>query len=354
MTDNFRRRCESALTHPVTLTALAVLLINDLVLKALWPHPWTTGKLSDLAWMVFAPPLLAYLLSFAVRRNEWAQRIAFGGSYVGLPLLYGAFNSFAPLHEWILGMFSLVSGGVAGSPLDPYDSAVIPVSMAIALWTWRRDPAAPGGLRSRLGVIAGSVAAFATVATSQTAPDHGIVNVWVSDVGTFAESSSTFHQSRSYSPSQTYLSRDGGNSWTTWDGLDNREGSLNQIRKEVETPRGTYLISGADIVLAIGDEYAEPVYSAKLLRISSNRWFQEREVQHLGHAVISSGPQAIAYDKKSGNIVLAMGIQGVVVGTPTGEWFPLPVGIYSPTEFSPAPRHSFRTIISGSPYLHFL
>ena len=67
--DTFRRRCESTLTHPATLAALVVLLVNDLVLKALWPHPWTTGKLSDLAWMVFAPPLLAYLLSFAARDN---------------------------------------------------------------------------------------------------------------------------------------------------------------------------------------------------------------------------------------------------------------------------------------------
>ena len=68
MPDTFRRRCESAMP-PATLAALAVLLVNDVGLKALWPHPWTTGKLSDLAWMVFAPPLLAYLLSFAAREN---------------------------------------------------------------------------------------------------------------------------------------------------------------------------------------------------------------------------------------------------------------------------------------------
>ena len=34
---NFRQRCASALMHPVTLGSLGVLLVNDLLLKALWP-----------------------------------------------------------------------------------------------------------------------------------------------------------------------------------------------------------------------------------------------------------------------------------------------------------------------------
>ena len=108
--DSFRRRCKSALTHPVTMVALAVLLVNDLVLKALWPHPWTTGKLSDLAWIVFAPSLLVYVLSFAVRGDVRAQRAAFIAAFVGLPLLYATFNTFASLHDLILRGFSLVTG----------------------------------------------------------------------------------------------------------------------------------------------------------------------------------------------------------------------------------------------------
>ena len=74
--DTFRRRCAWALVHPVTGTALAVLLLNDLVFKSIWPGSWTTGKLSDLAWVVFASPLLAFLLSFLVGRSTSGQRAA--------------------------------------------------------------------------------------------------------------------------------------------------------------------------------------------------------------------------------------------------------------------------------------
>ena len=48
------------LTHPVTIALLVVLLVNDHVLKSAWPGP-VTGKLSDVAGLVLAPPLLATL-----------------------------------------------------------------------------------------------------------------------------------------------------------------------------------------------------------------------------------------------------------------------------------------------------
>ena len=126
----FRQRCASALTHPLTVGALGVLLLNDLVLKALWSNPWTTGKLSDLAWVVFASPLLAWLLSLVARENRRGQRAAWIAAYIGLPLLYAAFNTFPAVHDVVLSGFSLVSGGTAGSPLDPTDSLVILVGLA--------------------------------------------------------------------------------------------------------------------------------------------------------------------------------------------------------------------------------
>jgi hypothetical protein len=44
--------------HPITLVAIALLVINDWVLKPRW-HNAVTGKLSDLAGLVFAPVVLS-------------------------------------------------------------------------------------------------------------------------------------------------------------------------------------------------------------------------------------------------------------------------------------------------------
>lgn len=46
------------LLHPVSLAAIALLVVNDHVLKAAWPGA-LTGKLSDLAGLAFFPLLLA-------------------------------------------------------------------------------------------------------------------------------------------------------------------------------------------------------------------------------------------------------------------------------------------------------
>jgi hypothetical protein len=46
------------LLHPVSLAAIALLVVNDHVLKAAWPGA-LTGKLSDVAGLAFFPLLLA-------------------------------------------------------------------------------------------------------------------------------------------------------------------------------------------------------------------------------------------------------------------------------------------------------
>ncbi len=46
------------LLHPVSLAAVALLVVNDHVLKAAWPGA-LTGKLSDVAGLAFFPLLLA-------------------------------------------------------------------------------------------------------------------------------------------------------------------------------------------------------------------------------------------------------------------------------------------------------
>lgn len=59
---------ERALLHPVTLVALATLLVNDHVLKWTWPG-WITGKLSDVAGLILAPIVLAAVIR-ASRRGH--------------------------------------------------------------------------------------------------------------------------------------------------------------------------------------------------------------------------------------------------------------------------------------------
>ena len=322
--DDFRRSAESALTHPATVAALGVLLLNDLLLKALWPHSWLTGKLSDLAWMVFALPLLAFLLSFATRGNRPARRLAFALAYAGLPLLYAAFNAFDPVHDSIMRGISLM-GGAAGSPRDATDSLVIPFAWAAALWVWRLQPAAPGAMRLRWAVLVAGVAALASVATSEfdALPVRGAASVGISENDVVVVALENV----------IYESLDGGLTWSSsalpWE-------AVSWGGQSVDTPRGSYTLDGTRVLRVSADRGPERVaFSTEHLLRSANVWVQRTSTQDLGAPrVLASRPLGIVYDRLSGNLIVALGIQGVVVGMPSGKWTAVPVNHVTPTNFS--------------------
>ncbi len=320
---SFRRHCASALTHPVTVAAVVVLLLNDALFKSLWPDSWVTGKLSDLAWMVFASPLLAFVLSLFLGRLPFARRAVVLVSYVGLPALYAAFNTFKPLHDWILRGLSLVAGGTAGSPLDPTDSLVIPLGLGIAVWVWRRRPVSRDYLRVRLALLAAGVATFATVATSYNW-EFGIKSLGVAPNGIIVGSQSEESSSHFYS-------KDGGLTW-----IPGYRGPI--IRwggSEEETPRGKFRIQDSDILVQTIDGEWTAVYSAAYLQQEANLWIQGQATTHFGMRELGRRPHSIIYDERSGNLIVAVGLQGVLVGTPDSGWSRVAVDHYLPTDFSP-------------------
>ncbi len=73
-----------ALMHPVWWIALGVLLLNDHVLKGAGLLPGSlTGKLSDVAGLIVAPVVLAFVLAVSTRRAMWLV-IAAVGSWFSL------------------------------------------------------------------------------------------------------------------------------------------------------------------------------------------------------------------------------------------------------------------------------
>ncbi len=322
----FRQRCASALTHPITVVALATLLLNDLLFKALWPDAWITGKLSDLAWVVFALPLLAFLLSLFTRGSIIGARAAFLTAYAGLPLLYAAFNTFEPVHYWILRGIALASGGMGRTPLDATDSIVIPLGWAIAVWVWRRPALSSDALRLRWGLLVAGIAVLASIATSEPEPDHGIRSLGVIRTG----------DGSVVVTGNWRRSDDGGVTWeNTWEnvsGIDPSTVEWGYI--SVETPRGTFSIEGQDILQVGDDGYSQVAYSTGYLAEWGNLWAQAQQTTDLGLRVLETRPRAIIYDEPTGNLIVALGIQGVLVGTPDGRWTPYAVGHYEPSDFS--------------------
>ena len=334
MNSTLRQRCASALMHPVTLAALGVLLVNDLLFKALWPGAWIPGKLSDLAWMVFAPPLLAFMLSFAAGRHAARQRTAFLAAYAGLPLLYAAFNTFTPVHDVILRVLGFIGGDGPRSPLDPTDSFVIPIAMAAALWVWGRPPLETESIRARLALLVAVAAALVSVASSYPPANWGIGDVGRNESGNLAAVTRPNYRLPP-EPFRGYESMDGGLTWTVSDTVDPLETQRWQ-RSEVKDPSGAvYELSDPHVIQSYeGTSDRAVVYSYEYLQHDGNQWALALDNRDIRDRAISTRPENLFYDDRSGNLIVAMGLQGVVVVAPDGTSTRVAVGPYSPTDFS--------------------
>ncbi len=133
-----RREHESGLLHPVALIAIAVLVINDHVLKDAYPS-WLTGKLSDVAGLVFFPLLVAALLAPLVRIDR--SRLI-GACVIATAIGFSAIKLWEPatvVCEHVLGWLQLSPGPVQ-VVRDPTDLLAL---AALAFPLTRRGDTAP-------------------------------------------------------------------------------------------------------------------------------------------------------------------------------------------------------------------
>jgi hypothetical protein len=147
-------------SHPLWWSALALLLANDHVLKGAGVLPAAlTGKLSDFAGMIVAPPLLALLLGRA--RVTPGVRARSATLLVGAGLCAIKLLPFAA-HALETATRSVgLAWQIALDPTDLWALLALPLGCAMAL---PRAAAAPARARSvhALGVAIASLACIAT------------------------------------------------------------------------------------------------------------------------------------------------------------------------------------------------
>ena len=165
------RRALRWLGAPVSLAALALLALNDHLLKQAAPG-LVTGKLSDLAGLVVAPPLFA--LALAVLRVPRPATVALVATGVGFTIVKTTETGVDTANA----LWSSV-GWSTHILRDPTDLVALP-TLLLAAWTagWARR--AMQGNRRQVWLALGAVALpFAVVATAATScsPPQGLVSV---------------------------------------------------------------------------------------------------------------------------------------------------------------------------------
>jgi len=184
-------RCGDLLSHPLAVAAVIVLALNDHLLKAVAPG-FVTGKLSDVAGLVFAPLLvtsIVEIVALGLDRQPPDRRRLVIVSIIATGLAFALVKTTPPgtaIFAWSLGIAQWLAGAgpIFGTAphatavlTDPSDLIALP-ALAAASWVAARTVSRAGEGPRRSTVAAGRpstpavgllvVAGLATMATSQT------------------------------------------------------------------------------------------------------------------------------------------------------------------------------------------
>jgi len=349
------RKSVRLLAHPLSLAALGLMLANDFVFKAFWPS-WWTGKLSDFAGLFFLPFLLAALASLCLPgRTRWAAGLGFGLAAAGFSLLKlaPAFNAA------FFGAVHAVSGLSLQARPDPSDLLAL-LSLLPAAWLWSKTPTPNPSLREGRTLLSGfcpallgknhdisdsppfakqpvrvregpgvglrwqllllPLAALITLADA-AAPDLGLACLQA-DSGRILAANRYFNQA--------YQSTDGGVSWQPLEQpLTTICAQQQALPASINDPKdgSTYRFTLSKGIERSADggatwqlDYAlvpptEPEQAYLRMSRSTNLEF-------------STLPYAALVDTASGNLILAMGLNGILLRPPAGAWTWVAVGSY--------------------------
>jgi hypothetical protein len=133
-----------ALLHPLAIVAVAILLLNDHVMKRAYPG-WFTGKASDVAGLIFFPLLAVSLYEVAfplLRKPIIPSRIQLNIALVVTGIAFACVKLFPAIGGWYSVTWGWLSAPLHGSlaPValvqDPTDLLTLP-ALWIASWIGR-------------------------------------------------------------------------------------------------------------------------------------------------------------------------------------------------------------------------
>lgn len=326
------RHALAALAHPITLGAIALLLLNDHVLKQATPSI-LTGKLSDFAGLFFFPFLLVAIVGATPLRRK-ADALA-AACFVATALAFGAIKLSPQANALAMEALEAVLGLPVRIVRDPTDLiALVALWPAWRLWRSVNQRRTTTSARSYLALGLASLAALATTC----APQMPVSRLVVSEGGVYAVTSS-------WSPAEGVYRSVTGSGWDYVEPAEVPPEVLEEAAVPVALPKVVcvshleqtcYRVAGEERLEASGDGGAmwQTVWAAPTARRSFMQRVANQHGQLLGCGkdldfraadvvILGQGPDHMA--------VVALGNEGVLRGRLGGTWSREGVGAAEPT-----------------------
>ncbi len=326
-----------SLAHPITISAILLLLVNDHWLR--WHHPsWWTGKIGDFVWLAFAPFLVILALSYVAPRKTLCYIGTISFISIGFVFILG--NTIAGFHEAIVKIFHLLIGWKPLMYRDFTDLLMLP-GLIVGWKVWQKiKTLEPLKLRlfhkRTIGLVMLSLGALGTMANGPSYDDYGVYCVVQQDNMLQAVTGSAYVDAW-----YAYQSKDGG---LTWEGIERPTPKAERPCERETAPWKIVDPANENIHFRIEDT---PSTSIERSRDAGKTWImlyefpageQVRKYYYRPHPqnfgpqgrIISlGGPYNGVIDKVTGNLIVSMGFEGIIVATPKGDVMRVAVGPYA-------------------------
>lgn len=290
---------------------------------------WWTGKLGDFVWLIFAPFVFALIVSWIVPKHLPNQEQIVGLTAFGfIGVWFAAAKTISQVYEPTIALLDSIAGWHGTLRMDASDLITLP-GLIVGWYVWlnasNNAPARP------LAWIALVLGAMGTVATSCVPPNLGIT--WLCEQGNGLYATSL---------QQSLVSRDGGLTWQEADAADglviyecmqsrqSRPGYENRWSL-TDGAQQYRFVQGEAIYVTQAGQPETLVFDLTSLNHDTNK--KSRVPRNF--TILCGGPNAYVpgpfdavIDSQTGNLVVAMGHDGVLVKTVNSEWHWVPVGDY--------------------------
>lgn len=324
-------RALHSLAHPVSVAAVLLLLFNDHWLR--WQHPsWLTGKLGDFAWLVFAPFIAAAALAWVLPRRE---RLIGLTAFTFIGLWFALAKTVPAVHGLTVQASEAVIGWRGTLRLDASDLLTLP-ALLLGWWVWQRAGNTPLTLRP-LAWAALGLGVVGTLATSPPRTDFGMTCLDTINQGVIATSAG-------YPVGSGFISSDGGKSWASYDATEN----VNLTRICPASLYSDAMFEVANLNDSSIRYRFHPAQSIERTVDGGQTWQLDydlselsKDVRRIYHQqkhftgyvkVANPGPFDALIDRDTGNLIVAMGQDGILLRDSTGEWHWVSVGAYGYVE----------------------
>ncbi|MEO1287507.1 MAG: hypothetical protein AAFV93_07040, partial [Chloroflexota bacterium] len=214
-----------SLTHPLSVSAILLLLFNDHWLRYHYPS-WLTGKLGDFTWLLFAPFIASLVLAWIIPHKHKHQTKLVGWLSIGfIGIWFATAKTILVIHWLTTETLALLVGYHGTLRMDVTDLLTLP-ALLISAYIWLN--AREDSLNTKpIGYALFGLAMLGTLASDMPYFDNrAIEEICELEDAHLLTSYRTreyyyeYEDSPSHENTYNYISTDGGLTWQATDAFE--------------------------------------------------------------------------------------------------------------------------------------